>query len=389
MDINYNITNNLTGIKNALTRKVMARTVTKVSGNSEAINEVAGNILNVSYEGLKSAIDYGRNPVVAAALESFIDTVDNLMAEYVAKKHNQFIISTEAAEDDEKKEAKKDDEEDDKSLDAAFDEDVAEDVMKNEGGDELSDVVSDIIENAIQGTRDQMKQAVKLALKIEKDNQEEKYNDDKEDADEFDEMTPEDPEAEQAAEQSEGGENPFDEQPKEGEEGENPEGAEEGAGGNPFDDAEGGEEAGGNPFDEAAGSSPEEGGEGQTEAPAEGEAEPQSDGEKNGNPFESIIDEVKKEEEVSMESMITNKLGLNPGELSNFINSISNKMLAGDMKTVFDTYGPESAEMAAARELYKNRSTEMAQGILNSIIVFESIGLPFDNNNIKYPDLFI
>lgn len=374
MDINYNITNNLTGIKNALTRKVMARTVTKVSGNSEAINEVAGNILNVSYEGLKSAIDYGRNPVVAAALESFIDTVDNLMAEYVAKKHNQFIISTEAAEDDEKKEAKKDDEEDDKSLDAAFDEDVAEDVMKNEGGDELSDVVSDIIENAIQGTRDQMKQAVKLALKIEKDNQEEKYNDDKEDADEFNEMTPEDPEAEQAAEQSEGGENPFDEQPKEGEEGENPEGAEEGAG---------------NPFDDAAGSTPEEGGEGQTEAPAEGEAEPQSDGEKNGNPFESIIDEVKKEEEVSMESMITNKLGLNPGELSNFINSISNKMLASDMKTVFDTYGPESAEMNAARELYKNRSTEMAQGILNSIIVFESIGLPFDNNNIKYPDLFI
>ena len=27
MNINYNITNNLTGIKNALTRKVMARTV--------------------------------------------------------------------------------------------------------------------------------------------------------------------------------------------------------------------------------------------------------------------------------------------------------------------------------------------------------------------------
>ena len=387
MNINYNITNNLPGIKNALTRKVMARTVSKVTGNSEAINEVAGNILNVSYEGLKSAMDYGKNPVIAAALESFVDTVDNLMAEYVAKKHNQFIISTEAAEDDEKKEAKKEDEEDDKSLDAAFDEDVAEDVMKNEGGDELSDVVSDIIETAIQGTRDQMKQAVKLALKIEKDKQEEKYNDDKEEADEFDEMTPDDPEAEQAAEQSEG-ENPFDEQPKEGEEGENPEGTEEGAG-NPFDDAEGGEEAGGNPFDEAAGSTPEEGGEGQANAPAEGDAEPQSDGEKNGNPFESILDEVKKEEEVSMESMITNKLGLNPGELSNFINSISNKMLASDMKTVFDTYGPESAEMNAARELYKNRSTEMAQGILNSIIVFESIGLPFDNNNIKYPDLFI
>ena len=366
MNINYNITNNLPGIKNALTRKVMARTVSKVTGNSEVINEVAGNILNVSYEGLKSAMDYGKNPVIAAALESFVDTVDNLMAEYVAKKHNQFIISTEAAEDDEKKEAKKEEEEDDKSLDAAFDEDVAEDVMKNEGGDELSDVVSDIIETAIQGTRDQMQQAVKLALKIEKDKQEEKYNDDKEEADEFDEMTPDDPEAEQAAEQSEG-ENPFDEQPKEGEEGENPEGAEEGAG-NPFDDAEGGEDAGGNPFDEAAGGTPEEGGEGQTEAPA---------------------DEVKKEEEVSMESMITNKLGLNPGELSNFINSISNKMLASDMKTVFDTYGPESAEMNAARELYKNRSTEMAQGILNSIIVFESIGLPFDNNNIKYPDLFI
>ena len=373
MNINYNITNNLPGIKNALTRKVMARTVSKVTGNSEAINEVAGNILNVSYEGLKSAMDYGKNPVIAAALESFVDTVDNLMAEYVVKKHNQFIISTEAAENDEKKEAKKEEEEDDKSLDAAFDEDVAEDVMKNEGGDELSDVVSDIIETAIQGTRDQMKQAVKLALKIEKDKQEEKYNDDKEEADEFDEMTPDDPEAEQAAEQSEG-ENPFDEQPKEGEEGENPEGA---------------EEAGGNTFDEAAGGSPEEGGEEQAAAPAEGEAEPQSDGEKNGNPFESILDEVKKEEEVSMESMITNKLGLNPGELSNFINSISNKMLASDMKTVFDTYGPESAEMNAARELYKNRSTEMAQGILNSIIVFESIGLPFDNNNIKYPDLFI
>ena len=185
MNINYNITNNLPGIKNALTRKVMARTVSKVTGNSEAINEVAGNILNVSYEGLKSAMDYGKNPVIAAALESFVDTVDNLMAEYVAKKHNQFIISTEAAEDDEKKEAKKEEEEDDKSLDAAFDEDVAEDVMKNEGGDELSDVVSDIIETAIQGTRDQMKQAVKLALKIEKDKQEEKYNDDKEEADEF------------------------------------------------------------------------------------------------------------------------------------------------------------------------------------------------------------
>ena len=50
--------------------------------------------------------------------------------------------------------------------------------------------------------------------------------------------------------------------------------------------------------------------------------------------------------------MITNKLGLNPGELSNFINSISNKMLSKDMKTVFDTYGPESAEMNADRELY-------------------------------------
>lgn len=385
MEVNYNITNNMDGIKNAITRKVMARTVSKVTGNSEAINEVVGNILDVTYEGIKAAVDYSRDPIVSAALESYVDTIDNLMAEYVAKRRNSFIIATEAAKDEEEK---KDDDETE-NLDAAFDDEVADNVMKNEGGDELSDVVSDIIESAIQGTREQMKQAVKLALKLEKDNQEEKYNTDKEDADEFDEMTPDDPEAEEAAEQAENGEeaNPFDENK---EEGENPEGTEGEGSDNPFNEgSEGGEQAeGGNPFDEPADEQPVEGE--KQAAPAEGEAQPkESDGEKNGNPFESILDEVKKEEEVSMESMITNKLGLNPGELSNFINSISNKMLSKDMKTVFDTYGPESAEMNAARELYKTRSTEMAQGILNSIIVFESIGVPFNNNNIKYPDLFI
>ena len=385
MEVNYNITNNMDGIKNAITRKVMARTVSKVTGNSEAINEVVGNILDVTYEGIKAAVDYSRDPIVSAALESYVDTIDNLMAEYVAKRRNSFIIATEAAKDEEEK---KDDDETE-NLDAAFDDEVADDVMKNKGGDELSDVVSDIIESAIQGTREQMKQAVKLALKLEKDNQEEKYNTDKEDADEFDEMTPDDPEAEEAAEQAENGEeaNPFDENK---EEGENPEGTEGEGSDNPFNEgSEGGEQAeGGNPFDEPADEQPVEGE--KQAAPAEGEAQPkESDGEKNGNPFESILDEVKKEEEVSMESMITNKLGLNPGELSNFINSISNKMLSKDMKTVFDTYGPESAEMNAARELYKTRSTEMAQGILNSIIVYESIGVPFNNNNIKYPDLFI
>ena len=384
MEVNYNITNNMDGIKNAITRKVMARTVSKVTGNSEAINEVVGNILDVTYEGIKAAVDYSRDPIVSATLESYVDTIDNLMAEYVAKRRNSFIIATEAAKDEEEK---KDDDETE-NLDAAFDDEVADDVMKNEGGDELSDVVSDIIESAIQGTREQMKQAVKLALKLEKDNQEEKYNTDKEDADEFDEMTPDDPEAEEAAEQAENGEgNPFDENK---EEGENPEGTEREGSDNPFNEgSEGGEQSeGGNPFDEPADEQPAEGE--KQAAPAEGEAQPkESDGEKNGNPFESILDEVKKEEEVSMESMITNKLGLNPGELSNFINSISNKMLSKDMKTVFDTYGPESAEMNAARELYKTRSTEMAQGILNSIIVFESIGVPFNNNNIKYPDLFI
>ena len=383
MEVNYNITNNMDGIKNAITRKVMARTVSKVTGNSEAINEVVGNILDVTYEGIKAAVDYSRDPIVSAALESYVDTIDNLMAEYVAKRRNSFIIATEAAKDEEEK---KDDDETE-NLDAAFDDEVADDVMKNEGGDELSDVVSDIIESAIQGTREQMKQAVKLALKLEKDNQEEKYNTDKEDADEFDEMTPDDPEAEEAAEQAENGEgNPFDEN----KEGENPEGTEGEGSDNPFNEgSEGGEQSeGGNPFDEPADEQPAEGE--KQAAPAEGEAQPkESDGEKNGNPFESILDEVKKEEEVSMESMITNKLGLNPGELSNFINSISNKMRSKDMKTVFDTYGPESAEMNAARELYKTRSTEMAQGILNSIIVFESIGVPFNNNNIKYPDLFI
>lgn len=384
MEVNYNITNNMDGIKNAITRKVMARTVSKVTGNSEAINEVVGNILDVTYEGIKAAVDYSRDPIVSAALESYVDTIDNLMAEYVAKRRNSFIIATEAAKDEEEK---KDDDETE-NLDAAFDDEVADDVMKNEGGDELSDVVSDIIESAIQGTREQMKQAVKLALKLEKDNQEEKYNTDKEDADEFDEMTPDDPEAEEAAEQAENGEgNPFDENK---EEGENPEGTEGEGSDNPFNEgSEGGEQVeGGNPFDEPADEQSAEGE--KQEAPAEGEAQPkESDGEKNGNPFESILDEVKKEEEVSMESMITNKLGLNPGELTNFINNISNKMLSKDMKTVFDTYGPESAEMNAARELYKTRSTEMAQGILNSIIVFESIGVPFNNNNIKYPDLFI
>lgn len=384
MEVNYNITNNMDSIKNAITRKVMARTVSKVTGNSEAINEVVGNILDVTYEGIKAAVDYSRDPIVSAALESYVDTIDNLMAEYVAKRRNSFIIATEAAKDEEEK---KDDDETE-NLDAAFDDEVANDVMKNEGGDELSDVVSDIIESAIQGTREQMKQAVKLALKLEKDNQEEKYNTDKEDADEFDEMTPDDPEAEEAAEQAENGEgNPFDENK---EEGENTEGTEGEGSDNPFNESsEGGEQSeGGNPFDEPADEQPAEGE--KQAAPAEGEAQPkESDGEKNGNPFESILDEVKKEEEVSMESMITNKLGLNPGELSNFINSISNKMLSKDMKTVFDTYGPESAEMNAARELYKTRSTEMAQGILNSIIVFESIGVPFNNNNIKYPDLFI
>lgn len=384
MEVNYNITNNMDGIKNAITRKVMARTVSKVTGNSEAINEVVGNILDVTYEGIKAVVDYSRDPIVSAALESYVDTIDNLMAEYVAKRRNSFIIATEAAKDEEEK---KDDDETE-NLDAAFDDEVADDVMKNEGGDELSDVVSDIIESAIQGTREQMKQAVKLALKLEKDNQEEKYNTDKEDADEFDEMTPDDPEAEKAVEQAENGEgNPFDENK---EEGENPEGTEGEGSDNPFnEDSEGGEQSeGGNPFDEPADEQPAEGE--KQAAPVEGEAQPkETDGEKNGNPFESILDEVKKEEEVSMESMITNKLGLNPGELSNFINSISNKMLSKDMKTVFDTYGPESAEMNAARELYKTRSTEMAQGILNSIIVFESIGVPFNNANIKYPDLFI
>nr|DAG06065.1 MAG TPA: hypothetical protein [Myoviridae sp. ctkfK18] len=384
MEVNYNITNNMDGIKNAITRKVMARTVSKVTGNSEAINEVVGNILDVTYEGIKAAVDYSRDPIVSATLESYVDTIDNLMAEYVAKRRNSFIIATEAAKDEEEK---KDDDEIE-NLDAAFDDEVADDVMKNEGGDELSDVVSDIIESAIQGTREQMKQAVKLALKLEKDNQEEKYNTDKEDADEFDEMTPDDPEAEEAAEQAENGEgNPFDENK---EEGENPEEADGEESDNPFNEgSEGGEQSeGGNPFDEPADEQPAEGE--KQAAPSEGEAQPkESDGEKNGNPFESILDEVKKEEEVSMESMITNKLGLNPGELSNFINSISNKMLSKDMKTVFDTYGPESAEMNAARELYKTRSAEMAQGILNSIIVFESIGVPFNNNNIKYPDLFI
>ena len=382
METIYNITNNLDGIKTAITRKVMAKTVSKITGNSEVVNEVVGNILDISYEGIKSAVETSKNPVIAAALESYVDTLDNLMAEYVAKKRNKFIIAVEEAKDEEKT-----DNEDAENIDAAFDDDVADDVMKSEGGDELSDVVSDIIETAIQGTRDQMKQAVKLALKIEKDKQEEKYNDDKEDADEFDEMTPDDPEAEAAAEKEENEENPFDEQ-KEGEEGENPEGENEES--TPFDsDSSEGNEEGGNPFDEQPEENQTENNEGEAKPAENAEAPKETDGEKNGNPFESIIDEVKKEEEISMESMITNKLGLNPGELSNFINIISNKMLSKDMKTVFDTYGPESAEMNAARELYKTRSIEMAQGILNSIIVYESIGVPFNNNNIKYPDLFI
>ena len=382
METIYNITNNLDGIKTAITRKVMAKTVSKITGNSEVVNEVVGNILDISYEGIKSAVETSKNPVIAAALESYVDTLDNLMAEYVAKKRNKFVIAVEEAKDEEKT-----DNEDAENIDAAFDDDVADDVMKSEGGDELSDVVSDIIETAIQGTRDQMKQAVKLALKIEKDKQEEKYNDDKEDADEFDEMTPDDPEAEAAAEKEENEENPFDEQ-KEGEEGENPEGENEES--TPFDsNSSEGNEEGGNPFDEQSEGNQPENGEGEAKPTENAEAPKETDGEKNGNPFESIIDEVKKEEEISMESMITNKLGLNPGELSNFINIISNKMLSKDMKTVFDTYGPESAEMNAARELYKSRSIEMAQGILNSIIVYESIGVPFNNNNIKYPDLFI
>ena len=382
METIYNITNNLDGIKTAITRKVMAKTVSKITGNSEVVNEVVGNILDISYEGIKSAVETSKNPVIAAALESYVDTLDNLMAEYVAKKRNKFVIAVEEAKDEEKT-----DNEDAENIDAAFDDDVADDVMKSEGGDELSDVVSDIIETAIQGTRDQMKQAVKLALKIEKDKQEEKYNDDKEDADEFDEMTPDDPEAEAAAEKEENEENPFDEQ-KEGEEGENSEGENEES--TPFDsDSSEGNEEGGNPFDEQPEGNQTENNEGEANPAENAEAPKETDGEKNGNPFESIIDEVQKEEEISMESMITNKLGLNPGELSNFINIISNKMLSKDMKTVFDTYGPESAEMNAARELYKTKSTEMAQGILNSIIVYESIGVPFNNNNIKYPDLFI
>ena len=382
METIYNITNNLDGIKTAITRKVMAKTVSKITGNSEVVNEVVGNILDISYEGIKSAVETSKNPVIAAALESYVDTLDNLMAEYVAKKRNKFVIAVEEAKDEEKT-----DNEDAENIDAAFDDDVADDVMKSEGGDELSDVVSDIIETAIQGTRDQMKQAVKLALKIEKDKQEEKYNDDKEDADEFDEMTPDDPEAEAAAEKEENEENPFDEQ-KEGEEGENSEGENEES--TPFDsDSSEGSEEGGNPFDEQPEGNQTENNEGEAKPVENAEAPKESDGEKNGNPFESIIEEVKKEEEISMESMITDKLGLNPGELSNFINIISNKMLSKDMKTVFDTYGPESAEMNAARELYKTRSVEMAQGILNSIIVYESIGVPFNNNNIKYPDLFI
>ena len=382
METIYNITNNLDGIKTAITRKVMAKTVSKITCNSEVVNEVVGNILDISYEGIKSAVETSKNPVIAAALESYVDTLDNLMAEYVAKKRNKFIIAVEEAKDEEKT-----DNEDAENIDAAFDDDVADDVMKSEGGDELSDVVSDIIETAIQGTRDQMKQAVKLALKIEKDKQEEKYNDDKEDADEFDEMTPDDPEAEAAAEKEENEENPFDEQ-KEGEEGENSEGENEES--TPFDtDGSEGNEEGGNPFDEQPEGNQSENNEGEAKPAENAEAPKESDGEKNGNPFESIIEEVKKEEEISMESMITDKLGLNPGELSNFINIISNKMLSKDMKTVFDTYGPESAEMNAARELYKTRSIEMAQGILNSIIVYESIGVPFNNNNIKYPDLFI
>lgn len=389
MNVNYNITNNLDGIKNAITRKVMAKTVSKITGNNEAVNEVACSILSVSYEGIKEGINYAKDPVVAATLESYVDTIDNLMANYVAKNKNQFIVATEAKDD--VTDDKKSDDEDDTSLDAAFDDKVADDVMKNEGGDELSDVVSDIIETAIQGTRDQMKQAVRLALKLEKDKQEEKYNDDKEDADEFDEMTPDDPEAEKEAEQSEG-ENPFDESGEEGEdksqEGIDSEGGDDSGSSNPFDESSPDESGdGANPFDESGDTTDET--EKSTDENTEDEKPTESDGEKNGNPFESILDEIKKEEEVSMESMITSKLGLNPGELSNFINSISNKMLAGDMKTIFDTYGPESAEMSAARELYKNRSTEMAQGILNSIIVFESIGIPFDNSNIKYPDLFI
>lgn len=382
METIYNITNNLDGIKTAITRKVMAKTVSKITGNSEVVNEVVGNILDISYEGIKSAVETSKNPVIAAALESYVDTLDNLMAEYVAKKRNKFVIAVEEAKDEEKT-----DNEDAENIDAAFDDDVADDVMKSEDGDELSDVVSDIIETAIQGTRDQMKQAVKLALKIEKDKQEEKYNDDKEDADEFDEMTPDDPEAEAAAEKEENEENPFDEQ-KEGEEGENSEGENEES--TPFDsDSSEGSEEGGNPFDEQPEGNQTENNEGEAKPVENAEAPKESDGEKNGNPFESIIEEVKKEEEISMESMITDKLGLNPGELSNFINIISNKMLSKDMKTVFDTYGPESAEMNAARELYKTRSVEMAQGILNSIIVYESIGVPFNNNNIKYPDLFI
>ena len=382
METIYNITNNLDGIKTAITRKVMAKTVSKITGNSEVVNEVVGNILDISYEGIKSAVETSKNPVIAAALESYVDTLDNLMAEYVAKKRNKFVIAVEEAKDEEKT-----DNEDAENIDAAFDDDVADDVMKSEGGDELSDVVSDIIETAIQGTRNQMKQAVKLALKIEKDKQEEKYNDDKEDADEFDEMTPDDPEAEAAAEKEENEENPFDEQ-KEGEEGENSEGENEES--TPFDseDSEGNNE-GENPFDEQPEGNQTESNEGETKPAENAEAPKETDGEKNGNPFEAIIEEVKKEEEISMESMITDKLGLNPGELSNFINIISNKMLSKDMKTVFDTYGPESAEMNAARELYKTRSIEMAQGILNSIIVYESIGVPFNNNNIKYPDLFI
>jgi len=51
----------------------MARTVSKVTGNSEAINEVAGNILNVSYEGLKSAMDYGKQTI--QVYNSFFDFI--------------------------------------------------------------------------------------------------------------------------------------------------------------------------------------------------------------------------------------------------------------------------------------------------------------------------
>lgn len=368
---NYSIHGNFHGIKSALLRKVMSKVVNKLTGIESNVSEIMQEALQVGIDSLKYAAESTKNDNLKIVLESLDDTIETMVVNYAYDKNGDYPISLEG-EDPEIPE------------DGSKDNDIAADIMNNQDGEGFSDVVSEIIETAIDGTREQMKAAVKLALKVEKDKQEEKYNQEKEDADEFGELTPGMDDEEKDDKESDDKEDSKDEDKKDKEK----------EGSDPFaddnedksDDKEDQKEDSSddsNPFDE-----PEEKSEESKEESNDKEDKEDKDATAAPeNPFESIVAEVNKEAQVSLESIVMNKLGVEPGVIHGFVNHIANMFMSDEIRSTYESYGAMSDEMTKVKAKYQHNAKRLFDGLVNTAIVLESLGMPFDNKYIKYPEL--